>query len=272
MIDDELRPALTAVKARSAHQRRARRAWAGAGCAVLIGAGGIGVARATSTGPAATTQDTAAGTTADGERDGGGGGGVAVDDGAATAVDEPSTTTTDTTPGGTATSSTPDPTTTAPAPPPGPTTTQPASTPAPPPASPPAPPRGPTTTTTVVTPIEPPPGTPTPLAEAKALWAAKGPASYEMTLQRLCFCASIEPMRVTVIDGVVQSGGDGAVTIDEIFDQASSLGAGGSITELRVNRSTGVPTIVAIDFVAMLADDEVTYIITDFVAIASEET
>ena len=46
MMDDDLRPTLDAVKARSAHRRRTRQAWAGAGCAALVLIGGLGLARA----------------------------------------------------------------------------------------------------------------------------------------------------------------------------------------------------------------------------------
>ena len=263
MLDHDLQQALTAVKARSAHHRRVRRAVAGSGCAVLIGAAGVGIISATTperTLSTASGQDavddpgsTLAGSANPQASTGTEAPGTSVDGGVAA----PTTSTQDATTSTTATSGSPGhaPTTTAQVQPPG---------------IPPGP-QAPTTTATVPLPTtQPVPGVPTPLAEARALWAAKGPASYQMTLQTLCFCGLIEPIRVTVLDGVVQPGADGALSIDDILDQAASIGPEGRIVELRVDRATGVPTYVDLDFVTIMADDEMTYVITDFVAIATD--
>lgn len=121
------------------------------------------------------------------------------------------------------------------------------------------------------------------LARNQALWARKGPASYQMVLSRTCECLpeATQPVTIVVRNLVVEGRRylSGApvdpqydilfVSIPELFDlirQAIDANAPG--IAVRYNGQLGYPESIQIDWVAGTADDEVSYRISDFGPIA----
>lgn len=111
------------------------------------------------------------------------------------------------------------------------------------------------------------------LRMARARWENSGVDSYEMTLRRLCFCGFVEPVRVTVADGVVVSRivlrtGDPLPTeyapyypdvpgLFAIIEHARATGADDLATEF--DASYGFPAEIDIDWIENAVDDEVAY-------------
>ena len=104
-----------------------------------------------------------------------------------------------------------------------------------------------------------------------------GPTSYSYTLRAACFCAFIEPVRVTVEDdeivsAVVAHGGRGfakgadapealRLTIDDLLAKAADP----KVDEVDVKWPDGqdYPTSIALDPIKNAVDDEVTYYLSD---------
>jgi hypothetical protein len=116
--------------------------------------------------------------------------------------------------------------------------------------------------------------------EARLRWAARGPASYTVRVARSCECLSPEmtgPVVVVVRDGVVASrsyAGSGAPvgaslaehfpSVEEAFariDAARRQNVARLV--VRYDPTLGFPTEIAIDVDATMADDEVTYTLSD---------
>jgi hypothetical protein len=116
---------------------------------------------------------------------------------------------------------------------------------------------------------------------ARARWESSGIDSYAMTVRRLCFCGFVEPVRVTVDDGVIisriiVSSGDpvpGSLAqhypdvpgLFAIIEHAFADGADGLRFEF--HPSYGFPTAIAIDWARDAVDDEVTYRAEDFASL-----
>lgn len=108
---------------------------------------------------------------------------------------------------------------------------------------------------------------------ARARWESSGISSYAMTVRRLCFCGFVEPVRVTVDDGVVVSRivvstGDPVPAslvqyypdvpgLFAIIEHAGANGADGLRFEF--HPSYGFPTAINVDWAENTADDEVSY-------------
>ena len=110
------------------------------------------------------------------------------------------------------------------------------------------------------------------LAAAKRRWAQLGPASYQITVGRSCFCApeTTRPVVVTVRDGQVVSrryedtGVDVAAqaaaaypAVDGLFDLIDEAIAEHDATvDVLYDAARGFPVSIQIDGSVMIADDE----------------
>ena len=123
------------------------------------------------------------------------------------------------------------------------------------------------------------PADPAQLEEARALWLSRGSRSYTYELSKQCFCVlSGRWIRVTVEDGSVLSAEyvDSKTTVEpallsylpsipDLFDliadalarQVASFGAS-------YDPTYGYPASIAIDYSALVADDEVGYSVRAF--------
>lgn len=115
------------------------------------------------------------------------------------------------------------------------------------------------------------------LARARAAWTAQRITSYDFTLQRLCFCGETRPMRVTVRDGqVTMVRPEGELlplpaaeaswypSIEGLFDViATALALPAARVEAEYDAIRGFPHSVSIDYYSGVADDEVSYLVSD---------
>lgn len=121
------------------------------------------------------------------------------------------------------------------------------------------------------------------LARNRSLWARKGPASYQIVMSRVCECLpeATQPVTIVVRNLVVEGRRylSGApvdpqydalfVSIPELFDligQAIDGDAPG--IAVRYHGQLGYPESIQIDWVAGTADDEVSYLMSDFGPVA----
>jgi hypothetical protein len=109
-------------------------------------------------------------------------------------------------------------------------------------------------------------------------WQAAGIHDYSFTLNQSCFCFGVQPVRITVKNDTVQSARnveDGAPVAAQVFAKLPSMdGVFQKIAEgytkpadhikLTLNQNYGFPEHVYIDYVAMIADEELIYTITEF--------
>jgi hypothetical protein len=113
---------------------------------------------------------------------------------------------------------------------------------------------------------------------AREQWHAAGIHDYTFTLLQHCFCIGVQPVRITVKCDAVESArnvqDDAAVTA-EVLDKLPTMeGVFQKIAEgyakpadhitLTLNRDYGYPERVFIDYVTMMADEELIYEIRDF--------
>ena len=121
------------------------------------------------------------------------------------------------------------------------------------------------------------PREPAALVEARARWAAAGPASYSMTLTRSCYCPRefSGPFGVTVRDGAVASvtlDGEAvplerALTIEALFDLvAEAYARDAARVDVIYDLGLGYPTHVSIDYSVQIADEEIAYTVADLEA------
>jgi len=122
------------------------------------------------------------------------------------------------------------------------------------------------------------------LEQARAVWYAKGLASYRFELTRLCECLPAGRVKVTVEQGVV-SGGEYPEsgnpvepalltylpTVPDLFDLIeAALDQGAVSLAAEYDSRFGFPLHVSIDYSAALADDEIELIIRDLAALDGE--
>lgn len=115
------------------------------------------------------------------------------------------------------------------------------------------------------------------LARARERWADARIDDYAFTLVRSCFCFSPGRVRVTVVDGAVTSvvPDDGGPplppseaqwypSIAQLFDTVGeAISSDAHYLEARYDAARGFPLLVAIDWRKMVADDEITYWVSD---------
>lgn len=119
------------------------------------------------------------------------------------------------------------------------------------------------------------------LAEARALWAAAGVASYEFRLRRTCYCAPIDvgSVDLEVRDGAVVAARHetlGAMEGDELgrlpaipdlFDLiAQAIAQDPHLFFVAYDGELGYPHQITIDFDPLVADDELAVSILSFQA------
>jgi Family of unknown function (DUF6174) len=113
---------------------------------------------------------------------------------------------------------------------------------------------------------------------ARARWESSGIDSYAMTVRPLCFCGFVEPVRVTVRDGVVvsriivstgnalpaqhASSYPDVPGLFAIIERAREQGADEIDTDF--DESYGFPTGIWIDWKESWADDEIGYAVHGF--------
>jgi hypothetical protein len=116
------------------------------------------------------------------------------------------------------------------------------------------------------------------LARAQARWEREGPASYQVTISRSCFCLSEGAVVVTVTDGLVESRqyvSTGAnvseqfehlfPSVDGLFDRIEEARRQGvARLDVTYDPTYGHPVRIAIDEVARMVDDELVYSVWDF--------
>jgi hypothetical protein len=115
------------------------------------------------------------------------------------------------------------------------------------------------------------------LERARTTWAGQNVQNYEITVRRLCFCATVEPVRVRVVGGQVVSQTiiatgqalDPALApwypavpglfalVEDAYRRAYKVGA-------TFNRQYGFPESATIDYVGNAIDDELTVTVSDF--------
>ena len=122
--------------------------------------------------------------------------------------------------------------------------------------------------------------TTTEVQSAHAKWLTNQPVAYAFTMQRICFCAPVvtRPVVVSVRNGVVESrtyedtGADVSNELAQLFPAIDGLFA---IVDDAVARKAdsisadydqtlGFPVRVAIDYVKLVADEELTFTVRDF--------
>ena len=107
---------------------------------------------------------------------------------------------------------------------------------------------------------------------ARARWANAHVDSYAITVHRLCFCTLVEPVRVTVRDGVVVSRvivATGAALpaqlvpyypdVPGLFAVIDQARASADDLETQFDENYGFPSTIDIDWNENAVDDEVTY-------------
>ena len=110
------------------------------------------------------------------------------------------------------------------------------------------------------------------LRAARARWESSGIDSYAMTVQRVCFCGFVEPVRVKVQNGVVVSrtivwtGEPLPATYADLYPDVPGLFAivehaatDADDLDTRFDGAYGFPSEISIDWDEIAVDDEVTY-------------
>lgn len=117
--------------------------------------------------------------------------------------------------------------------------------------------------------------------EAKALWDRENPANYAVTVERLCFCVTVEPVRIVVQNRVVVSRTVVATqlplpanlndlypdvpgwfaTIKDAYTRADAI-------TVSFDRQYGFPSDATIDYIKSAIDDELSLKVSNFVLLA----
>ena len=116
------------------------------------------------------------------------------------------------------------------------------------------------------------------LRESRNRWLDQGIVSYRVTIQRLCFCGDIRPVRVQVTNGVVTSRvfvddgqpvptnrAESYPAISGLFDFLEAAFRRADEATARYDATLGIPLEANIDFAKNAADDELVIRVTDFV-------
>lgn len=115
------------------------------------------------------------------------------------------------------------------------------------------------------------------LEDNRARWAARGFESYDLTVQRLCFCGSVEPVRVEVRNGqpvsvVVAGTGEPVLmpasfpTVPGLFDIVEdAIERDAHELHVEYDPDRGVPVRIEIDYNENTVDEEVTWVVISLV-------
>jgi hypothetical protein len=108
------------------------------------------------------------------------------------------------------------------------------------------------------------------LGEQRSLWTAQGLTDYTFDVKRVCFCYLVADVRVTVVGGVITGVTDIATgdalgsdlmkefrTINSLFDLVQdAYNRNAHEVQVEFDPSRGYPTRIWIDYVLMIADEE----------------
>ena len=116
--------------------------------------------------------------------------------------------------------------------------------------------------------------------EAKRLWDRENPANYAFTVQRLCFCAAVEPVRIVVVNRLVTSRtvvatqqplpsslNDSYPDIPGLFAIVKDAYVRADAINVSFDGRYGFPSDASIDYVKNAIDDELTLKVTNFAAL-----
>ena len=114
----------------------------------------------------------------------------------------------------------------------------------------------------------------TQLQAAQQRWRAQKLHTYAFTLQRSCFCGNVDPLYVVVLNdsvgGVLDLQGGAAVdtglgmTVDDLFTFVqNAIDHHAQLIRAEYDGAKGFPTQIDYDGAAAIADDEITYRVTD---------
>ena len=112
------------------------------------------------------------------------------------------------------------------------------------------------------------------LEMAHKRWEARNLHTYAFTLQRSCFCANVHPLYIVVLNDRVGGVFDLTTgtyvdtqfgeTIEDLFTFiGNAIGHGARVIQAKYDAASGFPTEIEYDGAAMIADDEVSYRISD---------
>lgn len=107
------------------------------------------------------------------------------------------------------------------------------------------------------------------LKQARKKWLGRGVSHYRMTAHRSCFCAGPFKVRVTVKKGkavrISARPWYGPKTVPAMFRIVKQAIKGdAAVLDVKYDRRFGFPKRAYIDYIAMAADDEMSYRITNF--------
>jgi len=115
------------------------------------------------------------------------------------------------------------------------------------------------------------------LNAARERWRDQGISDYTMTVRRLCFCAEVRPVRVTVAGGVVvdrvfiEDGrpvpaalAESYPSVPGLFDALEEAARRADEIHVTFDPILGIPLEATIDYAKDAVDDEVTVQVSDF--------
>ncbi len=118
--------------------------------------------------------------------------------------------------------------------------------------------------------------------EAKKLWDRENPASYAVTVQRLCFCGNVDPVRIVVVNRQVVSRTVVATQqplpanliefypdVPGLFAIVRDAYARADAINVSFDGRYGFPADASIDYIKSAIDDELTLKVTDFALAAT---
>ena len=120
------------------------------------------------------------------------------------------------------------------------------------------------------------------LGEQRALWASHGLTDYTFDVVRICYCQFVADVRVTVKDGVITGVTELASevardpelfrTIDGLFDLVQdAYDRDAHEVQVEFDPSRGYPTRIWIDYVLMIADEEMGFtLLSDVTALEAD--
>ena len=116
------------------------------------------------------------------------------------------------------------------------------------------------------------------LAQARKIWRDQAITNYAVTITRVCFCSEVRAVRVTVTNREVVSRvfvedgqpvpsvlTDVYPSIDGLFDLLESAARRADEMHLTFDPNLGIPLQANIDFAKNAVDDEVNFVVSDFV-------
>ena len=115
---------------------------------------------------------------------------------------------------------------------------------------------------------------PSDLEAARQRWQAQNLHTYAFTVQRSCFCGNVHPLYVLVLSDTVAGVLDleTAVPVDRQLGETvedlftfiqNAIGRPAQLIHAEYDAAKGFPTVIDYDGAAAIADDEITYHISD---------